>query len=56
MRIFVLMGMITSRHKNMLQYILSSYWYVAKELGAGTKETDITYQQKGNRTQQESQK
>lgn len=58
MRIFVLMGMITSRYKNMLHYILLSYWYVTKELGGGTKETDFTYQQKGNgnRTQQESQK
>ena len=31
------MGMTTSRHKNMLQYILSSYWYVTKELVAGTR-------------------
>lgn len=40
----------------MLQYILSSYWYVTKELGVDTKETDTAYQQKGNRTQQENQK
>ena len=46
MRIFVLMGMITSRYKNMLHFILSSYWYVTKELGGGTKETDFTTERK----------
>lgn len=50
------MEIITSRPKNMLQYVFSSYWDVMEELGGGTKETDTIYQQKGNKTQQENQK
>lgn len=34
----------------MLPYVFSSYWDMMEELGGGTKETDMIYQQKGNNT------